>query len=399
MSKNSIRHHRARRAAAGATALLLGLGAAGLALAAPAGAAGTVTVTPSDNLADGDTATVDGAGLPAGQLVITQCGNAATDGTPIAGPEPAAADCNGAAQLGTGGIKLVTGPEFSTTYNVQADGIGASGATCISAADANFPCTIVIADLSGATQAAAPIYFGEDAPVEEPPGEVPAAPETETFCAAAEDTTYPDVNSNQDVISCLAASAITEGYADGTFRPGVAVRRDQMASFLIRLGDLANALEVEGAELQDLPEYGGVNRFTDVEADSVHVEAINRLADMGVTTGSTPVTFDPSAPVSRGQMTTFINRLEEFLTGEGFDAGEADYFNDDDTPPTRPTSTRSPPPASPRARTSASSRPGTPSSVARWPASWCATSPSTRQQATSPPSAPADPPPAQTEVK
>src|SRR3546814_15259957 len=51
---------------------------------------------------------------------------------------------------------------------------------------------------------------------------------------------------------------------------------------------------------------------------------------MGVTTGSTPVTFDPSAPVSRGQMTTFINRLEEFLTGEGFDAGEADYFNDDD---------------------------------------------------------------------
>src|SRR3546814_15183452 len=100
-----------------------------------------------------------------------------------------------------------------------------------------------------------------------------------------------------------------------------------MASFLIRLGDLANALEVEGAELQDLPEYGGVNRFTDVEADSVHVEAINRLADMGVTTGSTPVTFDPSAPVRRGQLTTFIQRLEEFLTGEGFAQGWADLFN------------------------------------------------------------------------
>src|SRR3546814_10294362 len=67
-----------------------------------------------------------------------------------------------------------------------------------------------------------------------------------------------------------------------------------MASFLVRLGDLANALEVEGAELQDLPEYSGVNRFTDVEADSAHVEAINRLADMEVTTGTTPVTFDRS---------------------------------------------------------------------------------------------------------
>src|SRR3546814_17077307 len=29
-------------------------------------------------------------------------------------------------------------------------------------------------------------------------------------------------------------------------------------------------------------------------------------------------------------MTTFISRLQNFLTGEGFDAGEADYFNDDD---------------------------------------------------------------------
>src|SRR3546814_13340857 len=51
---------------------------------------------------------------------------------------------------------------------------------------------------------------------------------------------------------------------------------------------------------------------------------------MEVTTGTTPVTCDPGAPVSRGQMTTFINRLQNFLTGEGFDAGEADYFNDDD---------------------------------------------------------------------
>src|SRR3546814_3011058 len=51
---------------------------------------------------------------------------------------------------------------------------------------------------------------------------------------------------------------------------------------------------------------------------------------MEVTTGTTPVTCDPGAPVSRGQMTTFISRLQNFLTGEGFDAGEADYFNDDD---------------------------------------------------------------------
>src|SRR3546814_18283587 len=95
-----------------------------------------------------------------------------------------------------------------------------------------------------------------------------------------------------------------------------------MASFLIRLGDLANALEVEGAELQDLPDYGGVNQFTDIDADSTHVEAITRLADMGVTTGSTPVTFDTSAPVSRGQMATFINRLRALPTGEGSDRPE-----------------------------------------------------------------------------
>src|SRR3546814_1221957 len=88
---------------------------AGLALAAPAGAAGTVTVTPHENLTDGQTVTVAGDGLPAGQLALTQCGNATTDGTPLPGTEPGTDDCNGAAQLGSGGVKLVTGPDRKST--------------------------------------------------------------------------------------------------------------------------------------------------------------------------------------------------------------------------------------------------------------------------------------------
>src|SRR3546814_998371 len=83
LSNHSIRSHRGRRAIAGAMALLLGLATAGLALAAPAGAAGTVKVTPHENLTDGQTVTVAGDGLPAGQLALTQCGNATTDGTPL----------------------------------------------------------------------------------------------------------------------------------------------------------------------------------------------------------------------------------------------------------------------------------------------------------------------------
>lgn len=320
------RGSRARTRIALAALCLLGLAVSSVVLAAPAAAAGTVTVTPDENLTDGQQVTVSGSGFPSGSLAVIQCGNATSAGEPLPGTEPTSADCHGANQLGSG-TTLVEGPSFSTPYTVSTDNIGDNGRRCIPVADANFACLIAVASFDGTVQDTADILFTHDAP---PGDDLPPAADTSTYCENADANPFPDVSSNEDDIACLASAGITEGYDDGTYRPGLAVPRAQMASFLIRLGELVNASETESAEVQDIPSYDGTNEFTDVDEDSVHKEAINRLAEMGVTTGKTATTFDPTAPVSRAQMATFINRLHEFLTGQAFDAGQADYFNDDD---------------------------------------------------------------------
>lgn len=179
----------------------------------------------------------------------------------------------------------------------------------------------VLAGLAGAVVLAVPAGAVEP----------PAPPGIENFCMSAQHASFADVSYNTDAVECLAISKITTGYPDGTFRPGQPVLREQMASFLVRLGDLANRLETDGSDLQDIPPYRGVNRFVDVDSASPHVQAVNRLAEIGVTQGSTPATFDPKAPVTRAQMATFLNRMDAYLLPyEGFDAEGVDYFTDDD---------------------------------------------------------------------
>ena len=172
-----------------------GLLAGTVALAGPASAAPSVTVTPSESLNDGQQVTVSGSDLPSGQLAVTQCGNADASGNPLPGSEPTGDDCNGIGQLGSGGVVLVEGPNFTTPYTVRTSGIGDQGRTCISAAEANFPCVIVVATTSGEQLAFQPIYFGETAPQPEPeptpepepePAPEPGAAATGQILAAAD---------------------------------------------------------------------------------------------------------------------------------------------------------------------------------------------------------------------
>ena len=61
------------------------------------------------------------------------------------------------------------------------------------------------------------------------------------------------------------------------------------------------------------------NDFTDVAADSVHVESINCLAYYGITEGRTPDTFDPMGNVTRSQMALFLARAAD---AAGIDLGD-----------------------------------------------------------------------------
>src|SRR5690606_39460035 len=122
--------------------------------------------------------------------------------------------------------------------------------------------------------------------------------ETSWLCESAGVHTFPDVTGNAADIACLAATGITAGYPDGTFRPGTTLSREQMASFLVRLADVVADRAGSGA-VDPIPPAQAGTPFGDVHPDNPHAEAIGRLAGAGITSGSTPDTFDPKAPVTR----------------------------------------------------------------------------------------------------
>jgi hypothetical protein len=172
---------------------------------------------------------------------------------------------------------------------------------------------------------------GEDTP--------PAPRSVANFCQNVEDTDpftdVSDENRFDDNIECLFAAEITRGLSGGNqYGPELSVRRDQMASFIARMIDKANELEIEG--VRELPAFDGTNEFTDVTANNTHREAINRLADADIVRGGpggTPRTFyGADLEVQRAQMASFIIRALEFMTGEEYsvDGARPDFFTDDE---------------------------------------------------------------------
>jgi len=162
----------------------------------------------------------------------------------------------------------------------------------------------------------------------------PAAQNTATFCANASTTNpFSDVDSSNthfNNILCLVSAGITTGTGNGsTYSPIQVVNRGQMATFVARAIDEANALAQPGANLNALPAYDGHNQFADVSDSDTHVGNINRLAKAGIVNGKTAATYDPLGQVTRGQMASFINRAEEFLTGSAYSTTQ-DFFTDDD---------------------------------------------------------------------
>ncbi|MGH2446185.1 MAG: S-layer homology domain-containing protein [Candidatus Limnocylindria bacterium] len=93
-------------------------------------------------------------------------------------------------------------------------------------------------------------------------------------------------------INRVAEADITGGCDVARFCPTSRVTRGQMASFLVRALDLPAAKR---------------NWFWDDNA-SMHEDAINRLADAGITGGCASGRFCPNATVNREQMAGFLHR-------------------------------------------------------------------------------------------
>lgn len=103
----------------------------------------------------------------------------------------------------------------------------------------------------------------------------------------------------QRAINQLGQLGITNGVGGGRFDPAAPATRWQMALFLTRLHQRA------GSTLPDGRNQG----FTDIAGYPVATQiAINQLAQLGVTTGTTTTTFGPGLLVPRWQMALFLAR-------------------------------------------------------------------------------------------
>lgn len=147
---------------------------------------------------------------------------------------------------------------------------------------------------------------------------------------------FTDIEGNQfeEAILCLAYALVTQGGAGGApadqYVPQGEVRRDAMASFVVRLMDAADASD-RGNAVRALPPYDGTPSFSDISGNT-HEATISRLADAGIVkggpAGAPADRYVPSGDVTRAQMASFLDRALEYLIGAPVTTTD-DYYSDD----------------------------------------------------------------------
>lgn len=121
-------------------------------------------------------------------------------------------------------------------------------------------------------------------------------------------------------IDCAAWRGITQPQ-DGAYRPAQAVTRAQMASFIARL--------IDGTDAELPTDPPDAFRDDDAAAYEPHEPNIDSLAAAGIVAGRTETSYAPGAPVTRGQMATFLVRAHRYVTGETLPLERA-WFHDRD---------------------------------------------------------------------
>ena len=137
----------------------------------------------------------------------------------------------------------------------------------------------------------------------------PAAAQTQPFTDTSSDAYY------SDAVAALADSGIFDDTecAESMLCPQASIDRKTMAVWTVRA--------LDGQD----PAQASDNRFTDVDANSFHAPFIERMAELGVTTGcgnSGNSTFCPDDTVTRDQMAVFLTRA--FNLDPGPDPGFTD---------------------------------------------------------------------------
>lgn len=109
-------------------------------------------------------------------------------------------------------------------------------------------------------------------------------------------TDVPTTFNLYNEISWMSNNLITNGYPDGTFRPGTTLDRGMMAAFLYRLAGRP--------AIPNIPQ-----RFPDVAPSHVFYNEIQWLSSTGITQGFDDGGYHPFEQVNRDQMAAFMYRM------------------------------------------------------------------------------------------
>jgi subtilisin family serine protease/subtilisin-like proprotein convertase family protein len=132
--------------------------------------------------------------------------------------------------------------------------------------------------------------------------------ETVTGQTCAGDHPFTDVAINSFAhgpVGCIYALGITTGTSATEYGPGAAVTRVQMAAFLSRL---LSVLTSSGCT--------GSHPFGDVSPSSYGYGPVGCLYQLGLTTGTSSVTFSPAQVMTRAQMAAFLSRTYRVLMSD-----------------------------------------------------------------------------------
>ncbi|WP_258000246.1 S-layer homology domain-containing protein [Bacillus sp. Marseille-P3661] len=119
------------------------------------------------------------------------------------------------------------------------------------------------------------------------------------------EVSFKDVSSDHwaiGSITFLSDRNTIRGYEDGTFRPGAQITRAQAAAMIAR------ELKLEAANDIEL-------KFTDVPEKHYAINDIKKVAAAGIITGKSADTFAPDEPLTRAEMAVVLNRAYS-LQGE-----------------------------------------------------------------------------------
>jgi hypothetical protein len=131
---------------------------------------------------------------------------------------------------------------------------------------------------------------------------------TGTTLPAPDEPRFDDLdgNAHREAIEALAHAGIVQGREEGRYAPAATVPRGQMAAFKVRSHEHVTGEAVDGEP----------GRFDDVDGH-VHEDAINALAQLGITQGRTEHRFAPDEGTSRAEIASFVVRLLGVLVEAG----------------------------------------------------------------------------------